>query len=806
MALTKIPDASTLSDAQFIQIEGGDGVLTGYQYDKQQRILYFKESQTIYPSFHGATHIAEDPIPNATCDSPGLLSANDKCRLDALLQTRIGVLGFQGAGFPDDGGWMMGDVILAAGTEFISLERIGNVVRFTVDSPVLMNCSPEAATQIFWVQDESEAYAVRPPVVNGKIPGLNGYGELKIYAYPESTIFTTGNTATKLLEKGNYPSLIFKRYDDQVSPGRAELDIVLKRDFNNLTTSEIGWSFTPGPNDVPECVWFVGKDSSGSQLSFKLSQESEPGLLGSLLYNGHLISKRMAVITGYNSTIVSNNQYKCRWWDVDGIEPLGNPNDTETYFTATNVWHYSNPESTIAGARTLSVDSSIDLLPVGTLVDIWFFQVGTVSTVPIRRYYFNQRPHLNPNHLWSSIGAIAFGDLAIVKDEKAPDVTNIDAASTASAIRDIEKSIWGVDGFQDPLILFDDVAADGTGEATVNNQHRAIIDPSLPALKVMADTEATGTYSERPVYLWNKNSLYNSMIRMDIGAPSNQGYYPPYDILLGAQIDSYESTYMRVDGIDQLNGTNYIQVSGIHFKDLPTFGTIRILAPSARKNLLYNYSKKFMYPSGDSTKVILVAEEMDNLPFPGAVGDIVELLRQEYNNPCVRIEFGMDGDEVQMQVKVGILDMSVGYNPDQNNDAEDYVRGFSPGYTVSSVYTQAEVWDGSGTKPATNPDAFYAYSGGTVTEGEKWNRLEIMQRDAQIWVWWNGLLIPPNTILSAALPTPVNVSTPYFPITMPRPFGKIGARLWSGATVRNMQIETQSRNYSEYSRGQLEIS
>jgi hypothetical protein len=57
------------------------------------------------------------------------MSADDKCKLDAMLGTRLGVLGFSGAGMPDDGGWLSGDIILAAGTEFISLERIGMQVK-----------------------------------------------------------------------------------------------------------------------------------------------------------------------------------------------------------------------------------------------------------------------------------------------------------------------------------------------------------------------------------------------------------------------------------------------------------------------------------------------------------------------------------------------------------------------------------------------------------------------------------------------------------------------------------------------------
>jgi hypothetical protein len=83
---------------------------------------------------------------------------------------------------------MVGDIILAAGSEFINIERIGNTVRFTVDSPVPLNCGCETCAQIFWIQDESATRAIRPPSCNGIMPDVNAYGELKIYTLPESTI------------------------------------------------------------------------------------------------------------------------------------------------------------------------------------------------------------------------------------------------------------------------------------------------------------------------------------------------------------------------------------------------------------------------------------------------------------------------------------------------------------------------------------------------------------------------------------------------------------------------------------------
>jgi hypothetical protein len=128
-AYTRIPPYTQLTDASTVAISGPDGLATDYLFDAQSRALWFKDAQAA-TFLHGTTHISEDPIPGATCDTPGLLSANDKCKLDALLQTRIGVLGFQGAGFPDDGGWLQGDIILAAGDDSILDTRDDTGLKF----------------------------------------------------------------------------------------------------------------------------------------------------------------------------------------------------------------------------------------------------------------------------------------------------------------------------------------------------------------------------------------------------------------------------------------------------------------------------------------------------------------------------------------------------------------------------------------------------------------------------------------------------------------------------------------------------
>jgi len=1246
MPITKLPSYSTLKDGQFIQVEGPNQITSGYSYDEQQRALYFKESQVLFPSFHGATHIAEDPIPAASCDTPGLMSADDKCKLDALLQTRLGVLGFQGAGFPDDGGWLQGDIILAAGTEFISLERIGNVVRFTVDSPIPLNCACfkagaqvlmadgttkaienikigdevithnrkikkvtntfinkhddlvynfnveghrqqatwatgnhpylavraenlkcvkdsaslcrhnswrcsgceyeyinrtepewidakdlkvgdflvsvfgtneivdtkeivvsewvenlaeindqvvltftnrsgniqltssaklpsiipltndilfffgaylaeghtrnknlaifsvhvnelqdgelgseiirigresfgltpiiipsgnnavqitfcssilsrlldglfgcgvsdkripqflmklhpqdqknlllglylgdghrhkkqnrialqlaneqlinqvaailqrqghnpsvssvlsgttrsgteysawtvtvqssdaqwldigmgfggvdktisrdvkigeyvlhriteitteqhtgdvynfevedehtytinqlavhncEECQQIYYVQDETDIASIRPPTCGGKLPGVNVYGEMKIYLFPESTIADPNNVSATLNNKGNYPSMIFKRYDDTIIPGAGEYELVLKRDRINTLQTEIGWAFTPGATGIVECVWFTGKDKDGNQTRFELEPDTEPNLLGTILYKGHLISRKMAVIVDYTSTILSTNQYTMREWDVDGAKAVGSS------FTARNVWQYLNPENPPSGANPLSLvlDGTIDLLPIGTLVELWWFKVGEVAGEPIRRYYFSKKPNLNPNHIWTWVGHTQFGDVDIAREEVIPGDGSEDKDSSVqvSSIRQFERSQWGLTGYDDPLVNFDSALINGTENADISIQHRAVIDTTLPGLKVIGSSEALSNYSERPVLLWNRHNICNALISCDIGRPSSSNFVP-YDIILRAPIDENMTKYMRIVGKGRLNdGTHYIRVCGVHFHDIPQFGSIRTLSPVSNQNIIYNYNRKLMFPSSTADvgsggtsitsgndidvstycdSIILIGGATSNIEYPGDVGDIVELLHQEYSSPVVRIEFSYNQDTelVEMQFKVGVLDMSLPYEEDLDSDIDDYIRGLAPGYSVSAIYSQAGTYTGVGTQPDASPEGFVVYDGGAQVGGtldEYWNRLEIMLRDGQVWIWWNQLLIPPSSTLSLSLPNPVSIDTPYYPIEFNqyRSFGKVGARLWPGATVRRFDVRTQITLYNEFIRGQLEVT
>lgn len=830
MSLPKIPAHTTLQDEQFVQIQGPDGLTTGFQYDAQQRALYFKESQVIFPSFHGATHIAEDPIPEATCDTRGLMSANDKCKLDALLQTRVGVLGFQGAGFPDDGGWLQGDIILAAGTEFISLERIGNVVRITVDSPVPLNCACEECQQIFWLQDETDVSAIRPPACGGKVPGVNSYGELKVYLFPESTIVDPNNPAATLNKKDQYPALVFKRYDDAIAPGTAELEIILKRNATNKTQTEIGWAFTPGAAGVAQCVWFMGRDDDGNLIRFDLEPEATPGLLGSLLYKGHLLTRKMAVIVDYTPTVLSTNQYTVREWDVDSGKALGDP------FTAKNVWQYANPENPTSGSnpRTLLLDGSIDLLPIGSLVELWFFKVGEVSGEAIRRYYFSKKPTINPNHIWTWVGQTQFGDTLTARQEVEADAGSEDAsvATTVSAIRDFERSSWGLTGYEDPVYGFDVAITDATDVvADLNKQHRAVLDTNLPGLKVVAAEDTPDNFSERPVYLWHRQNICNALVRADIGRPGGSDF-TPYDIILRSPIDEHTEKYMKVVGKGTLDDTRqYVRVAGVHFHDLPPQGTIRVLSPAGNVNELFTYGRKYLFPvnvgpetgvtdqpSGDVSDqsvdtIVLVAPSNNNVAYPGDAGDIVELLHEEYNCTVVRVEFSYNDATglVEVQFKVGTLDMSLPYeNDNADDDNDDYVRGLAPGYAVSAVYSQDAPFTGVGTQPDSAPEGFVVYDGGTQvggTQAEYWNTIEIMLRDRQVWIWWNRLLVSPSSTLSAALPTPVDIDTPYFTLDeeTTRTFGKVGMRLWPGASVRRMDVRTQITLFNEFVYGQLEV-
>lgn len=831
MALPKIPLSSSLSDGQFITIEGPNGITTGYSYDSQQKALYFKESQVIYPSFHGVTHIAEDPIPPATCDTPGLMSSIDKCRLDSLLQMRVGVLGFQGSGFPEDGGWMQGDIILAAGSGFITLERFGNVVRFNVDSPIPLNCKSDrlADNPIYLVQDGVDTAAITTPVISGIMPNLKGYGEFSIYLFPQNGGFNATNPAPTQALSADKPALLFKRQLSTVRADSAVHEMILRRDGALIDT---GWTFYP-PADTetkPSLIYYMGKDLDGTQITFKLDVADDPNVLGALLYKGHSITKQMAVIVGYTAELLSTNNYQLRRWDTFNANPIG------ATFTAKNVWQYNNPEASTTGSnpKTIALDATIDILPIGTLVDLWSFYNGVSYN-----YFFNKKPTLNPSYIWNWVGHLQFGDVGIARREIEPaDMTvSLDASYQTDLAKDIERSEWGITGFDDPLAPFHLAVDQGITNTDVNYQHRAVYDVDLPGLVVQSTSNPPSNYNERPVYLWHRKSLNNAFIRADIGRPEVEGF-TVVDFLIRSAIDSNTEQYMKVIGTGLVHGRHYIRVVGASFHDIPRRGAIRVLPQSPGYNLVFNYSYKSMFPgaldltagefnyvdgygtvgtqgaldeSSLANSIILISDDA-NIPYPGSVGDIVELLHDDYNAKVVRCEFYRDINTnlVTLQVKCGTLDVARSYEDDMAGSLDDLIRGMAPGYTVSNIYTQADTYTGLGAQPATNVPGFVIYEGGAVIGGlqsEYWNRIEIMVRDNQVWVWWNKLLIPPNAERSSALPTPVAVTTPYFqiPQTTYTSFGKYGIKMFPGSKLRQIDIRTQMTLMNEFVYGQLNL-
>ncbi len=925
----KIPQVSNLVNCQFFQVPGPCGILTGYQWDQNTQTLYAKESQVVIPSQHGVTHIAEDLVPSATCDTPGLMAADDKCKLDALLQMRIGVLGFQGAGFPDDGGFMVGDIILAAGSEFISLERIGNTVRFTVDSPIPLNCSCETCSQIFWIQDESEARAIRPPSCNGIMPDVSMYGELKVYTFPESIIVDPKDPMKALSLKGNYPAFIFKRYDNAVTPFENQLEMVLKRNSN--ATTQTGWSMTPGTNNLAECIWYTGKDKNGGQITFEFFSETDPGMLGALLYRGNLLTKQMAVVVDYPSDVLSTNRYTLRKWDVKNAVPIGDR------FTAINVWKYSNPENSataITNPKTLTLDATVDVLPIGTLVDTWEFEISRTSAQRIVRYFINKQPQATPSSMWSLAAAVQFGDLLTAREEINDPQTNTDISAAEINVPDVrlfEPTIWGLNSFEDRLILSDDggEVEDSAGNKVyepsgepINNDIVADIDPTIPGLRILEQTKTLvgdinqdgiiddkdlhafmcvygsvrgdGRYiseadfnqdgkidirdlallgqqfdlaiekvPDRPVFLWHRGNHRNVFVKAKIGMPdASATRFPPYDFLLSAPVDHFADTYMKVirRGVVMTGpfaGSPFIVIKGVRWMDLPAEGVVRILS-GAFRDAIWRYYFKAAFSPWDDDATMLIGRT-DVFPFdedfpiiqspsdcasfchngsggangasfcdfsagtasPGAAETptnttVVELLRQDYTSPCVRFQYCTNytagSESVQLQIKVGILDMHVPYELEYPDAKDDLVRGLAPGYAVSKVMVQTGfITDGIGDNVSSDPSGFKTFVGGELAvpvsgQTEKWNEVQILFKDTQIWIWYNGLLVSPDPTLSAQLVSPVAVSTPYFPINPQIKVGKAALRMFPGAIVRSMDVLDQISGFNEYTNGQLELT
>jgi hypothetical protein len=709
-------------------------------------------------------------------------------------------------------------------------------------------------------------------------------------------LFNANNPNAYFNQKNTYPTLQFVRYANGNIQNLAQLNLVLRRRGDG--TTNVGWSMTPGPAEVPECVWYMGSDSGGRQITFELSPSSDPGLLGALLYNGHSITKQMAIVTGYTKTILSTNQYNVKLWSVPNTKPIGND------FVATNIWQYNSGTT----GQTLVTDATIQLLEIGELVDLWQFEISRVNNVRKYLYYFKQRPRLSPANLWSFSNAIKFGELYEQRDdinEKTHTGTGTELTAHIDHVSDIrvyERTQWGITGFEDPLYLANDGFIDfhksyEPSGAIVNGRYQAVIDYSIPGLKIekiindtrgdinhdgkiddadlallMASMNTVSTdpnynpdadfnkddavdvrdlgifgtnyniyakeYSDQPIFIWHRGNHKNILMKAKIGRPTTSGF-PPIDILFGAPIDNVDDVYINVVKRGTFStgvfaNLPYIIINSQEFRSVPQSGTLRVLT-GVYRDILWKYSHKIF----DGSQLILIGVDTmfpyDEDYLTGtnvSVGTsptvetstnavICQLLHADYSTSAMRLEFSVNStigsQSVQLQISAGLLSMKTPYNLDRlaldgkPYHYDDFVRGYAPGqFAVSQIYTQIGfISDGIGANTSSDVEGFKVYDGGLLPATvngmtEKWNDLVIMVRDNQLWIWWNGLLMSPDKDLSSKLPTPVAVSTPYWPVN-PLQIGKVGFRLWPGASLRDIEVRDQLSHFNEFTYGQLSM-
>lgn len=686
--------------------------------------------------------------------------------------------------------------------------EVENDNSYIVDGVVVHNC--DECAELFLVQDTTAIDKVRPSNCAGKIPGLNVYNELASYLVPKSAAINAIDIEQVLSQKDQYPAFIFKRYNDE--PGLAEAHFILKRVSSTDPSSEIGWSMTPGnttSGGIATLVYNMGKDTAGNLMRFTFVPDKNPELLGALFYKGNLITKKMGVVVGYTENILGDNRYTIKQWNVLTNTAIGDS------FTARNVWEYTNPESATSGSnpQVLKLDSANTLLPIGTLVELWAFQVSITSGSPVYRWFFSKQPQLNPNSLWSTIDYVKFGDELISRDEATGGTGGVNPSILVSDIRNFERDTWGLTGYDDPLI-FDsgDVTNITGGGYEVNPDNRAKIDISVPGLIVSSPTANTSDTPVRPVYLWHRSSHKNVYFKALIGR-STETDYTPIDFIFRSAIDSWDTRYAFVTSVDSngINGVPIVQLCGVNFRDIPPFGTLRILTPGPRRDLGFNYARKLisMTPGTDyhnCNNITLIGYDGEVSDIQS--GDVVELVHQDYDSQIVRLEFTIEpGSNIQrLQFKVGTLNTGLLYDQNISVPKDDFVRGLSPGYAVSAQYSQAGFFDGVGNKPISVPDAFVIYDGGAVlggAESEYWNELEVMIRDGQLWIWWNKLLIPPDQDANLLLSTPVTINTPHFNVNTG--YGKCGLRMFPGAKVRSCELKTQAFQFNEFVNGNLKI-
>jgi len=676
---------------------------------------------------------------------------------------------------------------------------------YIVDGIVVHNC--DECAELFLVQDSTDVDKVRPSNCAGRIPGLNVYNEFSSYLVPRSAAINTADIDAILGQKDQYPAMIFKRFNDQ--PGLAEFQLILKRTSSTGPTAEVGWTFTPGTSGVVTNVFAMGRDDSGNLMRFSFIPEKEPGLLGGLFYQGNLITKKMAVIVGYEETVIEDNRYTLREWDM--VSSMAKKDS----FTARNVWEYQNPENQISGTnpQRLQLDSQSQLLPIGSLVELWAFTIGASGTGSAIRYFFSKRPELDPRSIWVTLDCVQFGSELISRDESVGGTAGIQPSVMVSDLRNFEKYNWGLNGYDDPLIYNTVDATNITGGGfDVNADSRVRIDTVRPGLIVDGPAGDTSAFPVRPIHLWYRSGQRDSYFRALVGRPENSDY-TPIDLLFRAPIDSWETRYAFVTDVDQVGDIGVVSVCGVNFTDIPPFGTLRNLTPGDRREFSFNYSRKIVTMQGSATggfgcnQISLIGYEGE--PQPNIEpGDVLELVHQDYDSPCLRIDWEVEpASNIQrVRFRTGNLNTGLPYSDDIGSPKDDFVRGLNPGYVTSAVYSQAGFWTGIGSKPQTSLDEFSIYDGGAVLGGavdEFWNELEVMIRDNQLWIWWNKLLIPPDPTANSALPQPVTIDTPYYPVNSGK--GKLGLRMFPGTRVREVEIQGQTRLFNEFTNGNIKI-
>jgi hypothetical protein len=227
--------------------------------------------------------------------------------------------------------------------------------------------------------------------------------------------------------------------------------------------------------------------------------------------------------------------------------------------------------------------------------------------------------------------------------------------------------------------------------------------------------------------------------------------------------------------------------------------------------LIWKFDRKVM-ASGNRIMLMSDEELQGRVYSNNSIMSIASLVHADFNVAAARLEFSvndLEGSEaVQMQLRVGLLDMSVPYEYDEEvTIADDLIKGFRPGqYAVSRWFTQNGFWTGPDSDVSGSPEQFIVYQGGWISDTQQqWNILELMVRDDQLWAWWNGIILAPDPFENSQLPVPVPVDTPYFDISAFPTYGKYGLRMWPGAKIRSVEIRDQNMLANELLHGQLEI-